>query len=160
MSHARNVFNANVWNLYHDGNYQFKINNYNFDYNWGIKHQLEIISDEIREWVMIDSAGYSISPINSDLHLYEFYKGNSSITSNRLSSYMQIANEFQINKSDFNWILGTRTNYWDFNNEWFLSPRMMFSIKPNWNKDFVFNLSCGSYNQSPFSKDIEMLKDY
>jgi len=153
MNHARNVFNANVWNLYHDGNYQFAIDNYNFTFDWGLKYQIENINDQIREWVMIDSAGYSISPISNDLHLYEFYKGNSSLTSNRLSSYMQIANEFQIKNSDFSWILGARTNFWDFNNEWFISPRMMLSAKPNWNKDFVFNFSCGSYNQSPFYKE-------
>ncbi len=153
MNHARNVFNANVWNLYHDGNYQFEIDNYNFTFDWGLKYQIENINDQIREWVMIDSAGYSISPISNDLHLYEFYKGNSSLTSNRLSSYMQIANEFQIKNSDFSWILGARTNFWDFNNEWFISPRMMLSAKPNWNKDFVFNFSCGSYNQSPFYKE-------
>ena len=153
MNHARNVFNANVFNLYHDGNYNLNINNNNYNFEWGLKYQLENVQDEVREWVMIDSAGYSISPITEELNLYEFQTGNSSITSNRLSSYVQASNNLNTKKGNINYIIGSRINYWDFNNEVFISPRAIVSIKPNWKKDFVFNASCGSYNQSPFFKE-------
>ena len=104
---------------------------------------------------MIDSAGFSISPINNDLNLYEFYKGNSQLKSRRTSSYFQISNDFKIKNDKVNWIFGTRFNYWDFNNELFISPRFNINYKPMWDRDFIFNASVGSYNQSPFLENLE-----
>lgn len=153
MNHARNIFKANVFNLYHDGNYIWKINKHKYIIDWGMKYQIENINDEIREWVMVDSAGYSISPITEDLHLYQFQSGNASITSNRVSSYAQISNKVKTEKVNIHYTIGSRINYWDFNNELFISPRAMMSIQPNWKKDIIFNFSCGSYNQSPFFKE-------
>jgi len=153
MNHARNVFNATVFNLYHDGKYNLKLDDEKIKIEWGLKYQFEKIDDEVREWVMIDSAGYSISPINNDLHLYEFKTGNASVSSNRVSSYCQISNNLKTDKININYILGTRLNYWNFNQEFFVSPRGILSIQPYWEKDIVFNLSIGSYNQSPFFKE-------
>jgi len=152
MNHARNVFHADVFNIYHDGSYILNSNGGIAE--WGVKYQIENIKDEIREWVMIDSAGYSISPINNnDLNLFEFRSGNSSLTSNRVSSYVQFSNSLKINNSTIYYTTGTRVNYWDFNNEVFVSPRGMVSIKPKWIRDWMFNIACGSYNQSPFFKE-------
>ncbi len=152
MNHARNVFNANVWNIYHDGNYI--LNNTGGTLTWGAKYQFENIKDQIREWAMVDSAGYAISPLNNNnLNLYEFISGESSLKSNRISSYVQFSNNFQSNKSQIYLTIGSRVNYWDFNKEIFISPRGTLSFKPNWTKDIMFNISCGSYNQSPFFKE-------
>ena len=152
MNHARNVFNASVWNIYHDGNYI--LNNTGGTLTWGAKYQFENIKDQIREWSMVDSAGYAISPLNNNnLNLYEFISGESSLKSNRISSYVQFSNNFQSNKSQIYLTIGSRVNYWDFNNEIFISPRGTLSFKPNWTKDIMFNISCGSYNQSPFFKE-------
>lgn len=152
MNHARNTFNASVWNIYHDGQYIF--NSKGGTLEWGAKYQFENIKDEIREWAMVDSAGYAISPVNNnELNLYEFISGSSSLRSNRLSSYMQISNFFQKQQTEIYFTIGSRINYWDFNNELFMSPRGMISIKPDWEKDIMFNLACGSYNQSPFFKE-------
>ena len=152
MNHARNVFNASVFNIYHDGTYV--INSEGGSVEWGAKYQIENIDDEIKEWVMVDSAGYSISPINNEnLNVFEFRTGQSSIISNRMSSYVQLSNSFEINSTNIFYTAGTRLNYWDFNDEFFMSPRAMLSIKPTWEKDWVFNIACGSYNQSPFFKE-------
>ena len=152
MNHARNVFNASVFNIYHDGTYV--INSEGGSVEWGAKYQIENIDDEIKEWVMVDSAGYSISPINNEnLNVFEFRTGQSSIISNRISSYAQLSNSFEINSTSIFYTAGTRLNYWNFNNELFMSPRAMLSIKPTWEKDWVFNIACGSYNQSPFFKE-------
>ena len=154
MNHARNELSANVWNMYFDGIYNFNLNDLPFEFNWGGKFQVESVTDNIREWVMIDSAGFSISPINNDLNLYEFYKGNSQLKSRRTSSYFQISNDFKIKNDKINWIFGARFNYWDFNNELFISPRFNINYKPMWDRDFIFNASVGSYNQSPFFREF------
>ena len=64
MNHARNTLNASVFNIYHDGRYKF--NHKGGEIQWGGKYQFENIEDQIREWEMIDSAGYSISSINNN----------------------------------------------------------------------------------------------
>tara|TARA_B100000902_G_C27302137_1_gene913439 strand:+ start:252 stop:2690 length:2439 start_codon:yes stop_codon:yes gene_type:complete len=152
MNHARNVFTASVLNIYHDGNYI--INTKGGVIDWGIKYQFEHINDEIREWVMVDSAGYSISPVhNNNLNLFEFRSGNAALNSNRLSSYAQISNSSKYKNIDIYYTLGTRLNYWNFNHEFFMSPRGIIRINPNWQKEITFNISCGSYNQSPFFKE-------
>jgi len=152
MNHARNVFNASVWSVYHDGSYIFNTNGGVIE--WGTKYQFENIKDEIREWVMIDSAGYSMPQINDNMvNLYESKHGNSSLKSNRLSFYAQLSNSLKYNKTNIYITIGSRLNYWDFNKEAFISPRGMISIEPSWEKDFLFNISCGSYNQSPFFKE-------
>ena len=56
LNHARNKMNIGVINLAHKGT----IENRNQLLQWGIKYQNERIDDEMNEWVMIDSAGYSI----------------------------------------------------------------------------------------------------
>ena len=92
----------------------------NHTINWGIKYQHEKIEDRIREWESVDSAGYSVSYISTDaLELYDFTKGNSKLSSNRIKNYIQVKskNYSLSNNAKINYTGGIRTNYWDFNNE-------------------------------------------
>ena len=152
-NHARNEIFADVFNSYIDG--EMNVNNHTI--NWGIKYQHEKIEDRIREWESVDSAGYSVSYISTDaLELYDFTKGNSKLSSNRIKNYIQVKskNYSLSNNAKINYTGGIRTNYWDFNNEFFISPRLIIGYKPDWKKDFVFSASIGSYNQSPFFREI------
>tara|TARA_B100000900_G_scaffold293996_1_gene252791 strand:- start:354 stop:2045 length:1692 start_codon:yes stop_codon:yes gene_type:complete len=152
-NHARNEIFADVFNSYIDG--EMDVNNHII--NWGIKYQHEKIEDRVREWESVDSAGYSVSYISNDaLELYDFTKGSSKLSSNRLKNYIQVKskNYSLSNNAKINYTGGIRTNYWDFNNEFFISPRLIIGYKPDWKKDFVFSASIGSYNQSPFFREI------
>ena len=86
-NHARNEIFADVFNSYIDG--EMIVNNHTI--NWGIKYQHEKIEDKIREWESVDSAGYSVSYNSTDaLELYDFTKGNSKLSSNRIKNYIQV----------------------------------------------------------------------
>ena len=153
MNHARNEIFADVFNSYIDG----KMNFFDHKINWGFKYQHEKIEDNIREWEAIDSAGYTISNnLDSGLEMYNFLKGSTSLSSNRITNYIQGKSKNYIlnNGATINYTAGIRTNYWDFNNEFFISPRLIIGYKPDWNKDFIFSGSIGSYNQSPFFREI------
>ena len=151
MNHARNELEANVVNLDLKGETEFL----NQKINSGIKYQYEQISDNIREWEMIDSAGYSVPNGGVEVGIYNFVKGNASLNSNRLMAHLQISNDFSLNNgAKINYSGGIRSNYWNFNNETFISPRFVIGYKPKWEKDYVFTLSLGSYNQSPFFREI------
>jgi len=153
MNHARNEIYADVFNIHLNG----KASLLNHKIDWGVKFQHEKIEDNIREWEAVDSAGYYISPINeTGLEMYNFIKGSTELTSNRVTNYIQgKSKNYLLNDgATINYIAGIRTNYWDFNNEFFISPRLIVGYKPNWKKDFVFSGSVGSYNQSPFFREI------
>ena len=44
----RNELSANVWNMYFDGIYNFKLNDLPFEFNWGGKFQIESVTDNIK----------------------------------------------------------------------------------------------------------------
>jgi hypothetical protein len=52
---------------------------------------------------------------------------------------------------------GVRMNYWDFNNELLISPRISVSYYPEWENKISFSLSGGMYHQSPFFKELKNL---
>ena len=159
LEHARNYLNATVWSIEHKGSYE-NAKNY---LTWGVKLQHEEIDDEISEWEMIDSAGYSlprpadsigfptsISPFMMDYAV----KSDISINSNRYSAFLQNTWNLGDDKRDFAVTAGVRANYWDFNEQLLLSPRATVSYHPNWKKDILFRFSAGYYYQPPFYREL------
>ena len=68
----------------------------------------------------------------------------------RNTGYIEVSKD--IRNISFN--TGTRYNYWTYNEEFLISPRLSFSYTPNWKRDIVFRLSTGIYYQSPFYKEL------
>lgn len=164
LNHARNYLDATVLNVYHKG----KITRKKTALLWGARYQREYINDEIREWEMLDSAGYSLShPADSigytspalqplqEIVLNEFLKAENNLTSNRLMGYLQqnIAWTGR-DTSEFTFTGGMRFNYWDFNKEFLFGPRVTFSFKPNWKRDLLFRASWGYYHQPAFYREM------
>lgn len=161
INHARNYLDATVISIEHKG----VKNSINKILEWGIKFKQELFNDKLNEWEMVDSASYSLpnpislpgnpNPDPSDFVLHNTLKSKSVLKSNRLAIYAQhkyIFNPF------FALVTGLRLNYWDFNQELLLSPRIHFSYKPEWEKDILFRFSTGLYYQSPFYKELRDLK--
>ena len=156
LNHARNYLNANVYNIYHKGEYNIDKN----ELSWGLKYQHEMIEDNINEWEMHDSAGYSLPYNDSTVNLFYVLNSNHSINSNRIISYIQNSHEFNVNNTEFDFTLGFRVNYWDFNKQYVFSPRTSLSFKPNWEKDHMFRFAVGYYNQPPFYKELRDLQGH
>ncbi len=162
LNHARNRLVADVINIEHRGNYTRGLH----FLQWGMKWQYEQIDDKINEWVMIDSAGYSL-PTNPDsvgyvdpdaqpdrpLVLSELYTTNNFVTSNRFTAFVQ--DNWELGDSSNKHItLGIRAHYWDLNQQLLISPRATFSVKPRWRRDVVLRLSGGLYYQPPFYREL------
>jgi hypothetical protein len=100
----------------------------------------EIIYDSQNEWNYRDSAGYSQPGLNSngDFALPYYLKTKLSINSFRINGYIQNS---QTLSKNYNAILtyGLRSNWWSFNNENVISPRVQFSFEPNrlYNRNIV-----------------------
>lgn len=163
LNHARNYLNATVYSFEHKGAY----NSESHLLNWGIKVQNEKIDDEMNEWILRDSTGYSL-PYNQynpdelynpnalrELKLYSTTNTDYSMNSTRLMAYIQDTYQIPIGKGSLYATGGVRAQYWSFSDEFLLSPRATFRYFPEWNANIVFHLSGGIYNQPAFYKELK-----
>lgn len=164
QNHARNNMDINVFNIGHKGTMEIG----NKLLQWGIKYQNESVDNEMNEWIMIDSAGYSlprppdsvgyvdpsVQPDNP-FDLYELIKTSAQLNSNRITAYIQNTWGLDPDISKVTFTAGIRANYWDFNNQLVISPRATISYKPEWKRDVLFRFSTGLYYQPPFYRELE-----
>lgn len=148
--HARNRLNATVANISHVGEY--KIDRHLL--KWGVSLQYEKITDKISEWEWRDSSGYSLPFSDQKVKLYYNMKAQSSLPSARTTTYIQDSYKHNSESGLLTLTGGLRANYWTFNNELLLSPRLSMAFVPHWEKDFSFRFATGLYYQAPFYKEI------
>ena len=163
IDHARNDLDMLVTGIQHRGKFKLNVNN---DLEWGFAAQQEDIRDMLNEWQLIDSAGYSISPFNprqyfapgevdlGDLELNYHLNARNNLKSNRFNGYLQFNKKMNWNGARVLLNAGLRGTYWDFNQEFNISPRAQFAIKPDWQTDQLFRFAAGYYVQPPFYKEI------
>lgn len=153
MEHARNKLKSDVYNIKHFGEYDGKNN----QVKWGISYQREKITDKIKEWEMRDSSGYSLPNTGETVNVFSNVKADNIINSNRFSGYIQ--DHFRI-KSNFGLFVlntGIRASYWDFNEEFIVSPRVSVHFIPDRNDKFIFRMASGVYYQTPFYKEFQQV---
>ncbi|MCD6367232.1 MAG: carboxypeptidase-like regulatory domain-containing protein [Bacteroidales bacterium] len=153
LNHARNNLDANIYNFYHKGS--LKTGKQLLE--WGAKWQYEAISNQISEWQMMDSAGYSLPYSDTIVNLYYVLKANNEVISNRISGYFQDSYNNSFNKFNLKLIGGIRSQYWSFNNQTVVSPRGAIIVSPFWKQDIQFRFSSGYYYQMPFFKEMMMM---
>lgn len=163
MDHARNDLDMLVAGIQHRGKYNFNTNNH---IEWGVSAQQEDIRDMINEWQLIDSAGYSITPFQpspyfgpgqmnpGNLELNYHFQAKNNLKTLRLNSYAQYNKKWETNGNRYLLSAGVRATYWDYNQEFNMSPRAQIAVKPNWETDQLFRLSAGLYVQPPFYKEL------
>lgn len=161
LNHARNFLVATVANVQHRG----KLLRRNGLYEWGGRFQHENIRDELSEWDLIDSAGFSLPQPPSTpgqapngqqvLRLSNSFKASNTLSSNRLSGYLQRTLRWaDKDTNEYSLTGGVRANYWSLNGETVISPRANFSIEPKWERDFLFRFSTGFYHQPAFYREL------
>jgi hypothetical protein len=169
LNHARNDIDALITNAQLKATY--KKNNHQIDF--GIKYQNEDIRDRINEWEVIDSVGFNVRPINhiSNNQPYEPFTGdivpfqsvqakNNAII-DRLVWFAQYSKNSDWNNHKVWYNIGMRSHNWNVNgdgietsNQIIYSVRGQFAIKPDWEKDMLFRVSAGMYNQPPFYREL------
>ncbi|MDQ3393575.1 MAG: TonB-dependent receptor [Bacteroidota bacterium] len=138
--YSRNKLLATILNLESRSIYEINTRN---TVEFGAGVSTEAIFDKIQEFSFIDSADFV--QINHTL--------NSSINLNsaRFTAFAQhtvlLANHQAIT-------YGMRVNYWNLNNQFLVSPRVQYSIKPLWQRNVVFRAALGVYQQPPFYREM------
>lgn len=148
--HARNRLNSTVTAFSHAGMTRIVGN----EVRWGLTWQQEKIDDRISEWERRDSAGYNWPHTGESLKMVYNLYSRDKMNSTRFGAYLQDTYKFRIKEGLLAITGGVRASYWDFNEEWLISPRFTFAFVPNWKRDFTFRLAAGIYYQSPFYKEV------
>ncbi|WP_162426283.1 TonB-dependent receptor [Pontibacter pudoricolor] len=140
FNHARNALLArvltaelrNTWQLNQRNTLQF-----------GIKAGLEKIEDELDEYGFADSSDYVTQTyaLRSDLDL----------NSQRYNAYLQHTIDLDSLKT---LTYGLLASYWNYTNEWLLSPRVQYSFITRRNPDLSFKAALGVYYQPPFYREL------
>lgn len=164
LNHARNFLNVDVFSAEHKGSFRTP----KHQMEWGINYQREAIRDKMKEWSLLDSAGYTLPYPSYDideenvshhpLEMQQVLDADNSVSSNRFNGYFQDTWNISSDSARMSLTGGVRASYWDFNNEFLLSPRATFSYKPMWQNDVLFRFSTGYYYQPPFYKEMRNMK--
>jgi hypothetical protein len=152
IDHARNNLDATVLSISQKGKYKSGKS----ILEWGLKIKHEVINDQIREWKLVDSAGFSLPYSDEEVNLAESRYANNRLSSNRYTSYLQHTGLYSIGTTAIQVNGGLRFHYWDLNSQFLLSPRGIIYIEPAWLNDWRFHLSTGIYYQPPFYKELRM----
>ncbi|NQV78808.1 MAG: TonB-dependent receptor [Lutibacter sp.] len=169
LSHARNDIDALISNVELKATYK----NNNHQLYFGVKYQKEAIKDRINEWEVIDSVGFSVRPphhvsnnqpyetFTGEITPFKSIKAQNNVTIDRLVWFAQYSKNSEWNKHKVWYNLGLRSHNWNVNgddiqttNQIIYSIRGQFAIKPDWDKDMLFRISGGMYNQPPFYKEL------
>lgn len=154
-NHARNYLNAIVWNVEHKGQWQSN----GGILRWGLKFQHEDIIDRLKEWSLIDSSGYVIPRAPEHLLLLrDTLNARIHLQSNRVSSFLQHTWNLERDHGRFAFTAGLRTNYWNFNDQWLISPRLTILYKPVNLPRWAFRASAGAFHQPPFYRELRNLQ--
>jgi hypothetical protein len=167
INHARNNLLANVANTSIIGRHSHQLGTT----KWGLKAQYENINDQLKEWRYNDSAGYRV-PDNSSFDFDRYVNANNTFSSTRFIAYVQNT-QFLNEAYNFRVNYGLRSNYWTFNNQNVVSPRIQMSFEPfkkfndslrQYNnsqlfdslkkKDLQFTAAFGYYYQPPFYREL------
>ncbi len=154
LEHSRNRFQAGVFTLGLKGH--TSLNRHNLQY--GLEYRNQQIYDRTSEWEQRDSAGYSLPNIDNKLEMIYNLTSKHDLTTNKLSWYAQDTYRLMVNAGLYTFNGGLRMSYWDFNNEFLVSPRISIGYIPEFNNSLSFRLSGGLYYQSPFYKEFRETK--
>jgi len=169
LNHARNDLDALIYSFEHKGNYKNEQNKY----SWGVKYNYENIRDQIIEWEVIDSAGFSVRPPGSipnnqpynpyagPLEPFQNVRAKNDVTINRVSAFAQYNRDAMIGDHEVFFNLGVRAHNWAVSgdnitstSQIVFSPRAQFSIKPDWKRDIILRAATGIYHQPPFYREL------
>lgn len=151
LDHARNLLNAGMTGVEHRGSFVA----HKHQLQWGAKFQHERISDRVNEWEMRDSAGYSIPHYADKIALYQTVSGKNVVVSNRFSGFIKDSWSKNLESGELTITAGVRLQYWDFNQQTVVSPRISAIWKTGARREQIFRANWGFYDQMPFFKEMK-----
>lgn len=148
--HARNRLNASMVNIGLSG--QSRMANHSLSY--GLLAKMEKVEENMREWEMRDSAGYSLPHSNNRLELIYNVISNNNEKSKHYEGYLQDTYRKMFDEGELVLNYGARITHWNWNKETLFSPRLTMAFIPSKHTNTVYRFSTGVYYQTPFYKEM------
>ena len=150
MGHARNYLTADVISFKLIGNHKTQ----HHDIEAGLTYKTEHIKEQLSEYEMRDSSGYSLPHQSDRLDLIYTLSANNDVKSHRIEAYIQDTYKFAKGENYFTLNYGVRLANWSFNKETIVSPRASIALVPAFNPNYTFRFATGLYYQAPFYKEM------
>ncbi len=149
LQHARNRLDGRIWSLRYLGTAKRGTHLL----RWGITGKYELFDDHLREWVLQDSAGYSLPYDGREVNLFYTVLGDNRMSSARITGYLEDQLTWHPDSMVVRLEGGVRFHYWSFNGQVLLSPRaiLLFSRRPD--ASWSWHLAGGLYDQPPLYKE-------
>lgn len=116
----------------------------------GLRFQYDKVADNLKEFELIDSAGFSIPNDFPNFQLSQSVDVANTVNTLRYSAYLQ--NTIDIN-SQLSFTGGVRINYNNYTKELIPSPRIVFAYIPKNHQETVYRFATGLYVQPPFYRE-------
>ena len=162
---VRNSLFSRVSNMEHKGGLEIAVKKENSTtashfLQWGARFQNEFIDDKLKEWERLDSSLYSLNFSKTDLKVFQYFKTENTLNSNRINGFFQNTYTYrQSNRYEMQITAGLRATYWSLNNELNISPRAQFLFKPlEDDRDVAYRFSVGYYVQPPFYRELRNIQ--
>lgn len=151
IEHARNRLNYTLLNT----GYRFLWNfNDTHTIKAGMDARLERVQDHISEWVMLDSAGYSLPHSEERINMqYNLYSDNR-LSTVRLGAFLLDQITFDASSGIWQLYPGLRASYYHFTREFIASPRFVMAFAPKDVSGLTIRAATGLYYQAPFYKEL------
>jgi hypothetical protein len=148
ITHARNRLYANIYSLSYKGEKKWK----NSSFNWGLKVRNDNFDDKIREWTMVDSAGYSLPVNNENLRVRSLVSSMNLVNNWLFDTYFQGSGTFLLGYRKVTLVAGIRALNDAYTKELLISPRVSSAIEAG--KNLSLYLSGGIYYQPPLYREM------
>ncbi|HTN21588.1 MAG TPA: carboxypeptidase-like regulatory domain-containing protein [Pelobium sp.] len=116
----------------------------------GLRFQYDKISDNLKEFELIDSAGYAIPNAYEDFVLTQSVEAGNSVNTLRYMGYLQNTSDIS---PQLSFTGGVRFNYNNYTKEFIPSPRIVFAYTPKNHPQMVYRFATGLYVQPPFYRE-------
>ncbi|WP_379044028.1 TonB-dependent receptor [Pedobacter alpinus] len=116
----------------------------------GLRFQYDKVADNLKEFELIDSAGFSIPNNFQDFQITQSVDVANSVNTLRYSAYVQNTTDLT---PQLTFTGGLRLNYNNYTKEFIPSPRMVFAYTPKNHEQTVYRFSTGLYVQPPFYRE-------
>jgi hypothetical protein len=148
LSHARNRLSSNIQSAAYLGEKGWG----EFRISWGFRIHNYVFNDKIKEWTMVDSAGYSIPFSSNNLKMASLISAENDLNYLLIDSYIESEKTIQIGSRRLLVNAGLRGLYNSFSDEILFSPRISLRLKMS---DKVTSwLAGGLYFQPPFYREM------
>jgi hypothetical protein len=139
-AYARNKLAAEILDTEHRSTYLLNPKN---TLEFGIGYSRENITDQLDEYSFSDSADF--------VTINERVASALDLQSERVTAYVQNTTE---PNEQHTLHYGVRLNYWSYNGQWLVSPRLQYAYRPSGRDDLIFRFGGGLYQQPPFYREL------